>query len=43
MRVASASDVGDAYALVGLIGERGYDRGRDLTAELEALRAELGG
>jgi predicted nucleotidyltransferase len=41
MRVASASDVLAAYDLCRLIAERGYQRGRDLAAELDALRAEL--
>jgi hypothetical protein len=42
MRVASASDVSAAYDLCRLIGDRGYQRGRDLMAALDALRAELG-
>jgi predicted nucleotidyltransferase len=41
MRVASASDVLAAYDLCRLIAERGYQRGRDLAAGLDALRAEL--
>lgn len=41
MGVASTSDVSGAYGLAGFIVERGHQRGRDLTAELDALRAEL--
>lgn len=41
LRVASASDVSLAHDLLYLISQRGYDRGRDLAAGLDALRAEL--
>lgn len=37
LRTASDADVGQARAAVTLIGSRGYHRGRDLEAELNAL------
>lgn len=43
LAVASARDLGQARGLLSLIGERGYARGRDLLASLDAIRAELGG
>jgi len=42
LHVASASDLADADRLLGLIAERGYDRGKDLAGEFSELRAELG-
>lgn len=42
LRVASTSDLADADRLLGLITERGYDRGKDLAAEHGRLRSELG-
>ena len=42
LRVASASDLAAADLLLGLITERGYDRGKDLAGELGKLRTELG-
>lgn len=41
LRVASSPDVAEADRLLGLITERGYDRGKDLDAELRQVRAEL--
>jgi predicted nucleotidyltransferase len=41
MRVASASDVSEAYDLASLVSERGYDRGRDLAAGLASLQTEV--
>jgi hypothetical protein len=42
LRVASASDLAAADLLLGLITERGYDRGKDLAEEFGELRIELG-
>ena len=41
LRVASASDLAAADRLLGLITERGYDRGKDLAADFSMLRDEL--
>lgn len=43
LRVASDEDVEETRRLLGLIGERGYARGRDLAAAFRELRAELAG
>ena len=37
LRVASVADVAEARAALGLITDRGYDRGRDLRAELKKV------
>jgi len=42
LRVASASDLAASDHLLGLIAERGYDRGKDLAGEFGELRTELG-
>ena len=41
LHVASSSDMATAYDLAVLISDRGYHRGKDLTAELDAIRAEV--
>jgi predicted nucleotidyltransferase len=41
MGVASATDLAEARRLAALIAERGYARGRDLSAALDALEREL--
>lgn len=42
LQIASTEDLREAQAALGLITQRGFDRGKDLLAEFEQFRVRLG-